>query len=127
MFVRFIVLARNPRRASGLFRGRPADFVDDNDVPSWLRTAIAAEYAWFNKHLKVPYHQGASRSSIAGGICWFRPEARVHKAHARQLAWLIAEAGSPTEMITTRDVGNIIYRDDVQVVAKPTGGTRLSK
>jgi hypothetical protein len=58
-------------------------------------------------------------------LCWFTPEAHTHIKRARDLAWLIAEAGHPTEMITSRHVGQIVYRDATQVVAQPDERTRL--
>jgi hypothetical protein len=39
--------------------------------------------------------------------------------HAFTLAALIEEGGVPIERIWTRDPGQILYRDDYQVVAKP--------
>jgi hypothetical protein len=67
------------------------------------------------------------RVQAASRICWFRPEAHEHIARARELALLIAEAGRLTAMIKTRHLGQILYRDDFQIVAKPEPRTRLSR
>jgi len=55
-----------------------------------------------------------------------KPEAHAHIERARDLAWLIAEAGQPTAMITTRYPGKVVYSDDFQLVAHPDDRTRLS-
>lgn len=123
MYIRFIVLARRPRRPFGLFRS-DRRCLEDAELPHWLRDQIEAHDAWFNKHLRVPRDRRGGRIDVCA-LCWFRPEAHEHIARARDLAWLLAEAGRPTAMIKTRHVGRIIYDDEFQVVARPVAETRL--
>jgi hypothetical protein len=92
MYVRFIVLAPKPRRPFGLFRAE-TDLLDDPALPEWLRLPIDEHYRWFNANLCRPYNAVSKRHRLnVSAICWFRPEAHTHIAHARHLAWLIAEA-----------------------------------
>mgnify|MGYP001263118230 CR=1 FL=1 len=125
MYVRFIVLAPRPRRPCGLFRAE-TELLDDPALADWLRNSIDEHFRWFNANLRRPYDAVARRRRIGvTAICWFRPEAHAHIARARHLAWLIAEAGHPTAMIKTHRVGQIIYRDEAQIVAKPDPATRI--
>jgi hypothetical protein len=125
MFVRFIVLAPKPRRPFGLFRAE-RQMLEDPELPHWLRDPIESHYKWFNANLSRPYNAVSKHRRLqVTALCWFRPEAKAHIAKARQLAWLLAEAGHPTAMIKTRHVGQIIYRDEAQVAAKPDALTRL--
>lgn len=125
MYVRFIVLAPKPRRPFGLFRAeRP--LLDDPQLPAWLGESIDQHYKWFNAHLPRPYSRAAKGRGIpVTSLSWFRPEAAVFIARARHLAWLIEEAGHPTAMIKSKHVGQILYRDDAQIVAMPDDRTRL--
>jgi len=125
VYLRFIVLAPRRRRGLGLFR---ADtwLLDDPTLPEWLRRPIDEHFAWFNEHLPMPRNASRRTRLPPAAICWFRPQAHDHIARARELAWLIDEAGHPTAMVKTRRVGDVIYRDDFQVVAKPEASTRLS-
>ena len=127
MYVRFIVLTPNRRPAPGLFRSG-FDPEDDPALPDWLREAAREHYDWFNENLPVPRRLTvvSRRRLVYAGICWFQPTAREHIARARDLAMLIAEAGRPTTMVTTRYVGQILYRDDFQIVAKPELRTRVA-
>ncbi len=127
MYVRFIVLTPHARPAPGLFR---SDFDPDDDptLPAWLAEAAREHYAWFNENLVRPrrFTVVSRRRHIYAGICWFHASAREHIARARDLAALIAEAGRPTEMVSTRHPGQILYRDEVQIVAKPERRTRIA-
>jgi hypothetical protein len=126
MYVRFIVLTPDRRPAPGLFRsGFRLD--DDPTLPDWLRHAAREHYDWFNEHLPIPrrFTVVSRRRHVYAGICWFHPTAREHIARAHELALLIAEASRPTEMVTTRHPGQVLYRDEIQIVAKPEAHTRL--
>ncbi len=127
MYLRFVILAPSRRPATGLFRARYHP-QDDPFLPEWLRAPINEHYAWFAEHLPVPrrFTVVSKRRRIYVGLCWFRPEAREHIARARDLARLIAEAGHPTAALKTRHLGQILYRDEFQIVAKPEVRTRLA-
>lgn len=127
MYVRFIVLTPNRRPAPGLFRS-DFDPHEDAALPEWIRDAARRHYDWFGDNLPIPRRLTvmSRRRPVYAGICWFRPAAREHIARAPELAWLIEEAGHATQMIATRHPGQILYRDDFQIVAKPESRTRLT-
>lgn len=123
MYIRFIVLARRSRRPFGLFQS-DRWCLEDPELPHWLRDQIEAHDTWFKKNLRVPRAGGGSRIDVCA-LCWFRPEAHEHIARARELAWLLSEAGNPTAMIKSRRPGQIVYCDEFQIVARPYADTRL--
>lgn len=126
MYLRFMTPGAVTRAGvrPGLFRA--AYDLRDDLWPSPLAHAIAHELDWFGDCLPVPRgaHPFAVRSARVwhrDGVCWFRPqpEAREAIAHAHVLAALLGEGGVPVERITTWRPGTILYRDAIQVVAKP--------
>jgi len=126
MYLRFVT-AGTVTRASlrpGLFRA--AYYMRCSLWPSPLAQAIDHELSWFGRHLPVPrgahpFAVRAQRVWHKDGVCWFRPqeEAREAIAHAHVLGALLCECGVPVEKIATRHPGTILYRDAMQVVAKP--------
>ena len=126
MYLRFITPGAVTRAGvrPGLFGA--AYRLRDAVWPSPLGHAIAHELAWFGQCLPVPrgahpFAVRAQRVWHRDGICWFcpQPEAREAIAHAHILAALLGEGGVPVERIGTRHPGTILYRDAMQVVAKP--------
>jgi sulfur carrier protein ThiS len=59
----------------------------------------------------------------ADGICWFTDGAREAIARAFTLAALLRECGVPVTKVATHRPGQILYRDDYQIVAKPDEAT----
>ncbi len=128
MYIRFLVPGR-PVRAGvdcGLFR--PAGAVAyDRRTPEPLARAIEHELDWFNAELPVPRRAAflvKSRKRWRDeGICWFRDDAREMIARAYALAALLGECGLVVTKRATRRPGQILYRDDWQIVAKPDPAT----
>ena len=94
--------------------------------PSPLAYAIATELNWFGQYLPVPrgrraFAVRARRVWHSDGVCWFRPAAEAREAITRAhiLAKLLEAGGVPVERVTSRAPGTILYRDAMQVVAKP--------
>lgn len=90
-------------------------------VPDWLRDELGRELDWFDERLPVPGRLGRhfKRRRTIHGICWFRPEAREAIGRARYVGWLMTEAGAPVRQIRTDEPGELIWRDPMQIVAKP--------
>jgi hypothetical protein len=109
------------RVAPGLFRPAYCLARWDETRHDPARLAIAAELDWFEKHLPIPRRFGVRAKGVywRDGICWFRDDAREMLTHAYALAALIEECGVPIERRLTRNPGQVLYRDDWQVVAKP--------
>ena len=95
--------------------------IDWQSQPDWLREQVDEHADWFNIHLPVPRRLSVPSKGrhLYVGLCWFRPEACEHISRARELARLIAETGAVTRQIGTHRPGQVLYRDDFQIVAKP--------
>ncbi len=127
MYVRFVTPRAScaARADRGLF-GPAYWFRDNRGAPQYLRDAIADEIDWFRAYLPVPDRFGVvTRRSQRpyAGICWYRDNARNAIAHSHALRWLLAECDLPTGQIVTDYPGDIVYRDDQQIVAMPRPGT----
>lgn len=128
MYIRFITprpVAAARGAADGVFAAAYYCWRDDAN-PGWLRRALRDELDWFNENLLVPNRFGVvTRKSNRryGGVCWFRDDARDCIAHAYLLTALLREAGASTSRVKTDAPGDIVYRDDHQIVAMPGPAT----
>ena len=127
MYVRFVGLWRG-RRGSNLGMFRDASWTaDDSRVHEALRLAIREQLDWFNAKLPAPerrFFLVKSRGAwLPDGICWFLDDAREMIARAFALAALLGECGVSMTKIATRAPGQILYRDDWQIVARPEDGS----
>lgn len=124
MYIRFVTpqrVAAARGAACGIFRSAYACW-EDRRNPQWLRRSLREELDWFNENLLVPNRLGVvTRKSNRryGGVCWFRDEAQECIAHAYLLSALMGEAGVPITRVATDAPGDIVYRDDHQIVAMP--------
>lgn len=105
---------------------RVAHEVSRHFWPDPVAQALWIELCWFNDHLPVPsgrhpFAVRAQRVWHSDGVCWFRPEPEAREAIARAhvVAALLRDCGCPVERLTARHPGTILYRDAMQVVAKP--------
>lgn len=122
MYLRFVTPGRGPERgvAPGLFRsGHAWDCIDV--APDYLREAIEDEYKWFNAHLPIPDCTAVRSKGVWRyvGVCWFKGQHKETIAHAWTLAALLKDAGAQIHLLKTKTPGDIIYKDDMQVVARP--------
>lgn len=122
MYFRFVSTEVDPssRTETGPFRMAWRVF-EDPTVPHWLIQAIDQEYTWFDDHLPTPAltRRRIGRRGLVFGVCWFRPDAQECIARARHMAWLLTEAGWPVQERCSRHPGEILFKDDWQVVADP--------
>lgn len=90
-------------------------------APKWLLGEIRRELDWFNDRLDVPNRFSPTRRkwNQRYGICWFKPGARDCIDHARELAWMLAEADVATRQIRTHHPGELVWQDANQIVAVP--------
>ena len=110
----------------GIFRPAYACSRDER-VPEILRLAIRHQLDWFEEHLPIPAWRSfcvRSRGQwLQAGICWFVDAAREPIARAYAVAGLLGECGVPVAKVATHCPGQILYRDHMQVVAKPDAAT----
>ncbi|MFK7945467.1 MAG: hypothetical protein AB8B85_21515 [Paracoccaceae bacterium] len=123
MYIRFVTSELDEWSGAEIGFFQPAIAVKYEKVPAddWIRTEITDQVDWFNEHLDAPekLDRSAGLRGRVYGICWFRPEAVEAVSRARYMAWLLTEAGIPVLDLKRRDPGEIIWRDLMQVVAKP--------
>lgn len=127
MYVRFVGPWRGRRGSNlGMFRGA-AWVADDSRVHEALRDAVDEQLDWFRANLPVPkrrFFLVKSRGAwLPDGICWFLDDAREMIARGFALAALFGECGIPVTKVATRAPGQILYRDDYQIVARPDDGS----
>ena len=123
MYLRFVVSKRDKWTGaeSGFFGPAYAVKHRERRAPAWIRDQICAELAWFDEHLDKPkrLERSAGRRGWVYGVCWFRPEATEAISRARYVSWLLTETGIPVREHKRAKPGEIIWKDAMQVVAKP--------
>lgn len=121
MYLRFICRVRNDGSGleTGVFQPAYAIAYGEIDVEFWHWKEIRQTLDWFNDNLDRPsrLHCPRRKARDRSGVCWFRPEAERHISLARYLAWLVTEAGVPVWEVRTVHPGEIVFRDDHQIVA----------
>ncbi len=121
MYVRFVTPLRDPATGAetGLFRA--SWFLSRTNCPDWIHAELDTQFDWFNPNLPIPGRVARyfKRRSPVRGVCWFRPDARECIERARYCAWLIREGGVPVAAIKLRQPGEILWRDDYQLVVRP--------
>ncbi len=127
MYVRFIAPVKpggytvtRSHVAPGLF-GPACDLWWTREEMTPALLGIRRELDWFNANLPVPKRFGVKAKGRwwSDGVCWFRDSAGEMLGHAYALAALIEECGVRIDRLRSRDPGQILYRDDWQVVAMP--------
>jgi len=93
--------------------------------PAWIHSELDQQFDWFNEHLPVPSRVARHfrRRNSVHGVCWFQPAAKECIERARYCAWLIGEGGLPVQPIKLLRPREIIWRDDHQIVVRPTHDT----
>ena len=126
MYLRFVLPWRDPnsRVEAGFFRAAYDMARRQDRVPEWIRAELSRELDWFDEELPVPCRvcRSFKRRRTIHGVCWFRPRADEAIDRARYAGWLMSEAGVSVREIRTSRLGEVIWRDDHQVVAKPDRG-----
>lgn len=96
---------------------------DEGLVPGYLLEPALKEFEWFKQELPSPDEHNFIYAGHAIGICWFRSDAKVMIRRARRIAALLAEGDVWITVSRTDNPGIILYRDDYQIIAKPTKQT----
>ena len=121
MFVRFVAGADAEDAAwlNGIFtearllRDRGELFEHESE---WLE----ATFDWFNKHLPCPPFEKklSSGAWTREAVAWFRSEAKEPVSRMWDIVALLREHGILVRMITSANLGTIVYEDKYQVVAE---------
>ena len=122
MFIRFVIddLDRGSGRRQGLFRAA-ATLEYWPELAAGERDRFAPIFAWFNTHLERPdrFSMSPRPHRKAQALSWFRHTATAHLAKMRELQDAVERCGRHVQVIETRRVGYVVYRDEFQVVACP--------
>ncbi len=115
-YLRFVVGTDHddPRSLTGLFRFGVHEECC-RDTPDWLQDELDRALEWFNDSLPVPPFRRRDLPSTA--VCWFRSDAGMVLDKMWELAVLLREDGVPVRFIRSWAPGQIIYHDELQVVA----------
>ncbi|MEM0987776.1 MAG: hypothetical protein AAGK00_02775 [Pseudomonadota bacterium] len=123
MYLRFVIPERDTETGveTGFFSGLLDIKYGETGAQQWIYDEVCRELTWFNTHLDAPRRltrPGGRRGDVRG-VCWFRPQAGEAISRARYCAWLLEEAGIATRVLRRAQPGEIIWCDDMQIVAKP--------
>ena len=100
------------------------EFRDEGSLPVEEHKKLRRTLDWFNKHLPVPKTLNEDGNERA--LSWFKPSAKNAVRKAWDLKALLDQYDLHIEVHKTNDPGIIIYEDEMQVVAKPRKGQKLS-
>ncbi len=131
MYVRFISPQRIKGRRGyyGIFQAA-LDVVYDDATPYHFYLPLRELLDWFNDHLPCPdngsFTVRSRKRRQPVGICWFRGDAAEMVGNAHLMAAMLKECDIPISQIATRNPGQLLYRDDYQVVAKPYKETPIN-
>jgi hypothetical protein len=122
VYIRFVCYRQveAQRQRLGLFQAldeaRECDF-----APSWALKELGEIYGWFGKNLGVPgqFSRGGWKGRGQPGLSWFKPAAQDHIRQMHRLKLALEACGVHVDILTTRDPGEIIWRDKHQIVAEP--------
>jgi len=94
---------------------------DHGDIPSYQREQLRSLLQWFNNNLPNPsplWNPGNARA-----ISWFKSQSKECISRVWWVVHLLEENGIAITKITTENPGYVIYEDEFQVVAWPSGQT----
>jgi hypothetical protein len=94
---------------------------DQGDIPSYQRVELRSDLQWFNEHLPLPPPLSGRGNERA--ISWFKSQSKECISRVWSVVHILEESGIAITKITTEDPGYIIYQDEFQVVAWPSGAT----
>ncbi len=127
MYVRYTVpverggTVTRAKLAPGPFQAAIDLWWDRPNEDNPILQAIRHELDWFNDKLPTPKRVGVKAKGQwwSDGVCWFRDSAKEPLRHMEVMVSLIEAHGIPITRNWTRNPGQVLYRDEWQVVAKP--------
>ena len=125
MYIRFTLLSQDPdsHRKTGILVAAN-EVRDDGSLPVDEHRKLRELLEWFNRHLPEP--KPLDDDGNARALSWFKPGAKVAIRQMWALKALLDAYNFHVEVHKTSDPGTIIYEDDLQVVAKPRKGQKVS-
>ncbi|HEV8367630.1 MAG TPA: hypothetical protein VGQ39_06755 [Pyrinomonadaceae bacterium] len=121
MFIRFVSgeIDEDSKLPLGLFQSA-YDALEKAAPPDYESVALNQTLQWFDANLKVPFdYRLRPRYRAEHSLCWFRSTAREHLAHAWEIVMILEEWDIYVRCVRFREIGQILYQDEVQVLAFP--------
>ena len=124
VFVRFVCFntVQGQRTRLGLFQA--IELARESDQSSGWALELAGELSdWFSDNLAVPapIEQGWRETDGQRALSWFKPQAVEHIRRMHELRSALEECGVHVEVLTTKDIGAVVWQDQHQVLAAPKG------
>lgn len=94
---------------------------DEGDITSYQREELRSDLLWFNEHLPLP--PPLSNRGNERAVSWFKSQSKECISRVWSVVHILEENGIAITKITTEDPGYVIYEDEFQVVAWPSGAT----
>jgi hypothetical protein len=94
---------------------------DEGDIPPYQREELRSDLQWFNEHLPLP--PPLSDRGNERAISWFKAQSKECISRVWSVVHILEESGVAITKITTKDPGYVIYEDEFQIVAWPSGAT----
>ena len=120
MFIRFIVAADadDPWWADGVFT-IAGSLRREGKLESYENDLLDATFDWFNENLPRPPFDTKREAGewSYDAICWYLPQAKEPISRMWDMIAVLKSFGFPVQVFRAADPGEILYRDDFQVVA----------
>ena len=121
MFIRFIggEIDQESRLPVGLFQSA-YEVLEEAALPEYEYVALNQALQWFDANLKVPFdYRLRPRYRAEQSLCWFRSTAREYLARAWEIVMMLEERDIYIRCVRFHEIGQILYQDEVQVLAFP--------
>lgn len=94
---------------------------DQGDIAKYEREELRSHLQWFSGNLPVP--TVLAERGNEGAISWFKSQSKECISRVWSVVHILKENGIVITKITTDNPGYVIYEDDFQIVAWPSGAT----
>ena len=124
VFVRFVCFNTVEGQCTRLGLFQAIELARQSDHSSgWALELVNELNGWFSERLAVPapIEQGWLEADGQRALSWFKPQAVEHIRRMHELKTALEECGVHVEVLTTRDLGQIVWQDQHQVLAAPKG------
>ena len=93
---------------------------DEKLIQDYLLVNLIDELNWFKHHLPSPDDRHfLNKYRDYTGICWFRSDAKAMIRRARRMVNIMRAAEVWITESRSSNPGQIVYRDDYQIIAHP--------
>jgi len=126
MYLRFVILNKHKSSKSkqGLITAA-YDLRDEYELDRYELEAVNRIIDWFKKYLQIP--SILERDDSNRCISWFKTDAKEPIEMMWELYYLFQSKGISVEILKKKEIGEIKYEDEWQVVAQPDRHNRKIK